>query len=144
MSWIPRKRIVVPIDFSDVSLAALPVAAALTGDPARLHVIHVIPQIVARAPGVIWEPEDDERRKEDAAAHLKRVLDERGIPGARVHAAVGDPGREIAHYANTIEADTIVLPAGGHAASAHFMTGSTAERVVRLAHCPVVILRGHE
>ena len=48
---------------------------------------------------------------------------------------------EISHYAQVHGIDLIVLPSHGRTGLARLMIGSVAERVVRLAHCPVLVLR---
>ena len=53
----------------------------------------------------------------------------------------GDPGREIAGFAETLHAELIVMPSHGRTGLSRFLIGSVAERVVRLAHCPVLILK---
>ena len=42
MAWVPRKRVVVPVDFSEESVRALREAAALAESPDSLHVVHVL------------------------------------------------------------------------------------------------------
>ena len=54
MDWLPRKTVVVPIDFSDDAFAALETARELAAGEADLHVIHVLPLMEATDPGIIW------------------------------------------------------------------------------------------
>ena len=51
------------------------------------------------------------------------------------------PATEIAKYAEEHHTDLIVLPSHGRTGLARLMIGSVAERVVRLAHCPVLVIR---
>jgi nucleotide-binding universal stress UspA family protein len=53
----------------------------------------------------------------------------------------GDPGREIAAHAEELHAELIVMPSHGRTGLSRLFIGSVAERVVRLAHCPVLILK---
>ena len=53
----------------------------------------------------------------------------------------GDPGREIAAFAEKLHAELIVMPSHGRTGLSRSLIGSVAERVVRLAHCPVLILK---
>jgi nucleotide-binding universal stress UspA family protein len=58
-----------------------------------------------------------------------------------VAVAIGDPGHEIADFASNVGADIIVLPCHGRTGLKRLLIGSVAERVVRLAHCPVLVLK---
>ena len=61
--------------------------------------------------------------------------------GIHCATASGDPGHEIVKYAEEIDADLIVIPSHGRTGLTRLLIGSVAERVVRLAHCPVLVLR---
>ena len=54
----------------------------------------------------------------------------------------GDAGYRIADHAKQLNADLIVMPSHGRSGITRLLIGSVAERVVRLAHCPVLVLRG--
>ena len=53
----------------------------------------------------------------------------------------GDPASEIVDFASGIAADIIVLPSHGRTGLTHLLIGSVAERVIRLAKCPVLVLK---
>ena len=141
MSWLPRETVVVPIDFSDDSFAAIDVALEMGDDPARLHVVHVLPILEANDPGVIWHLIDDESRSEHAAQALKKGLADRGHQRSQVTICFGDPGHEIAQYAEQIDAGLIVVASHGKSGFTRLLIGSVADRVVRLAHCAVLVLK---
>jgi nucleotide-binding universal stress UspA family protein len=136
MSWLPKTCVVVPYDFSERSAQALEIARDMVADLSQVHVIHVLPVITASDPGMIWDVVDNEARQRDAtkAFHDYHKAD--------IHIAIGDPGLEIAAYAEKLKADLIVMPSHGRSGVPRLLIGSVAERVVRLAHCPVLILRG--
>ena len=46
MPWLPRTKIVVPLDFSEAAFAALDVAREMTARPIDLHVVHVLPDLL--------------------------------------------------------------------------------------------------
>jgi nucleotide-binding universal stress UspA family protein len=140
MPWLPKKNVVVPIDFSDESFAALTTARELVADPSSLHLVHVLPYLEVTEPGVIWEAIDDASRRKHAEDALRERLGA-SYPGAKIFIAFGDPGREVAEYAQTSGAELIVLPSHGRTGLSRLLIGSVAERVVRLAHCPVLVLR---
>jgi nucleotide-binding universal stress UspA family protein len=141
MAWLPRRMVVVPIDFSDDSLAALHVAKELVDDPAHLHVVHVLAIWEPNEPGVIWETVDEQSRTEHAADALKKKIAEQGLVSAQAVVRFGDPGHEIAEYAREAQAELIVVSSRGRSGLTRLLIGSTAERVARLAHCPVLMLK---
>jgi nucleotide-binding universal stress UspA family protein len=105
-----------------------------------LHLIHVLPYLEVTEPGVIWEAIDDTGRRKHAEDALRARLTPE-LARAEVFVAFGDPGREIAEYAQHCGAELIVLPSHGRTGLSRLLIGSVAERVVRLAHCPVLVLR---
>ena len=141
MSWLPRQTVVVPIDFSDDSFAAMETARELVDDPGDLHVIHVLPTLDANDPGVIWHMVDDESRSQHAAEALSKELGDHGYEVPQVAIRFGDPGHEIARYAEQVEAGLIVVASHGKSGLTRLLIGSVADRVVRLAHCPVLVLK---
>jgi nucleotide-binding universal stress UspA family protein len=141
MAWLPRRAVVVPIDFSDDSLATLPVAKDMVDELSHLHVLHVLPIWEPNEPGVIWELVDDQSRVEHATDALTKKIAEQGLTGAQVIVRFGDPGHEIADYAQEIKAELIVVSSHGRSGLTRLLIGSTAERIARLAHCPVLMLK---
>jgi nucleotide-binding universal stress UspA family protein len=141
MNWLPRKKIVVPIDFSDDSFTALGTAREMVDDPAHLHAVHILPVLIPSEPGIIWETIDDPGRAEHAAEALRKELADRGLAGASCEVRFGDPGHEIAAYAEEIQAGLIVLSSHGRSAWTRLLIGSVADRVLHLAHCPVLVLK---
>lgn len=141
MSWLPKRSVVVPVDFSADSLAALDAAKSLVEEPRQIHAIHVLPPLEPAEPGVIWATVDNAGRRHHAEEALKQKLAEHGLASASIHIAFGDPGNEVAEYAKNVASELIVLPSHGRTGLARLLIGSTAERIVRLAHCPVLVLR---
>ncbi len=142
MTWLPRKTVVVPIDFSDDSFAALDTAAELVADPSQVRVVHVLPELESTDPGVIWQTIDDAGRSRHAAGALAAELEKHGHAGLPVDVRFGDPGHQIAQFAEEVDARLVVLPSHGRTALKRLLIGSVADRVVRLAHCPVLVLKG--
>ena len=141
MNWLPRKTVVVPIDFSDDSFASLEAAREMAQEPASLHVLHVLPILEAADPGVIWQTIDDAERCRHAKDALVEELGKREWLGMNIEILIGDPGHEIANYAEKLDAGLVVVASHGRGAIRHLLLGSVAERVVRLAHCPVLVLK---
>jgi len=53
----------------------------------------------------------------------------------------GDPGHQITDYADQVAAKLIIMPSHGRSGILRVLLGSVTDRVVRLAHCPVLVLR---
>jgi len=102
----------------------------------------VLPILEATDPGVIWEAIDDENRRRHAEEALARELAARGYEdvGRRV-ILFGDPGHEIVAYAEEGDAGVVGVASHGQSALRRLLLGSVAERVVRLAHCAVLVLK---
>jgi nucleotide-binding universal stress UspA family protein len=140
MSGLHPTTTVVPIDFSELSFTALDRAIEIAGDNA-VHVIHVLVELATMEPGNLYGTVTDESRIKSVKEHLHKRLSDDKYAGVIVHAAVGDPGREITALAEREGADLIVMPSHGYGFFKHMLLGSVAERVVRLAHCAVLVLR---
>jgi nucleotide-binding universal stress UspA family protein len=141
MNWFQNKRIVVPFDFSDDSRRAVEVASTMTSNSEHLHVIHVLPQLLVSDPGVIWETVDDETRKAHARAEMVKRLGDSIQDDMHLDIGIGDPGQVIVDLAEEINAGLIVIPSHGRTGISRLILGSVAERVVRLAKCPVLVLK---
>jgi len=141
MAWFPKKSVVVPVDFSDESIKAVDTGLQLIANPVDLHVIHVLAEMVATEPGIVWDLVDDESRRQHALDALKERFSKPPYRGVDIQVDFGDPGHQIADFAKKVAADLIVLPSHGRTGLARLLIGSVAERVVRLAHCPVLVLR---
>lgn len=141
MSWLPKKKIVVPVDFSDQSFEAVDTALRMVEKPVDVTVVHVLQKMIATEPGVVWGAIEDATR----SAHVKERLGEHfegeKYQGMKWTVLFGDPGQEIAALAEDLDADLIVLPSHGRTGIRRLLIGSVAERVVRLSHCPVLVMR---
>lgn len=140
---IALKHILVPVDFSTHSQAALRYAAALAeAFGAQLHLVHVVqgPAAYAR----MYVPPEDWLLEQRVAA--RRELDELPVENATVTREVrtGSPLVEIIRYAKEADIDLIVMGTHGRSGLAHLLIGSVAENVVRQAPCPVLTVRDPE
>ncbi len=142
MSWFPKSCIVVPYDFSEQSGQALQVARDLVADLTQIHVIHVLPILTVAEPGMVWDVVDNQARMKDAERGFRDGFAPSPFQKADFTVVFGDPGREIVAFAERQKADLIVMPSHGRSGVSRLLIGSVAERVVRLAHCPVLVLRG--
>jgi len=148
---IKIKNILVATDFSEPSDSALEYGRALALNfGARLHVIHVveIPPFSVGADGAAYDfALVQESLEEDARKKLADVLGpENGQPPAMtvVVRTAPSPAIVIADYARGSDIDVIVMGTHGRGMLGHLFLGSVAERVVRIAPCPVLTLRNPE
>jgi nucleotide-binding universal stress UspA family protein len=141
MSWLPKKCVVVPIDFSDQSFAAVDTALQLTESASAVHAIHVTEEFSLPDPGAVWHTMAHDIRTKHVEDALRERLDGSKYADLVLHVGFGDPGQEIAELARELGAELIVMPSHGRTGLSRLLIGSVAERVVRLAHCPVLVLR---
>jgi nucleotide-binding universal stress UspA family protein len=140
---IAIKNVLVAVDFGDASEAALTYARNFARTfGARLHVLHVLENTFLRPMA------NDPHVVETAAARQvhDRLTDE-DRTGLRAVAAVRKsdaPAEEIVRYARDESIDLVVLGTHGRQGVAHLLVGSVAEKVVRAAPCPVLIVRHPE
>lgn len=143
------KQILVAVDFGDMSGPALTSARELAGAfGARLHVLHVAPNMIAAAIGVEGFTADFANVQSAIERAARKQLDELVTPDDRrkLHAEVvvrssNAPAESIVDYARHAAIDLIVVGAHGSAITPHMLMGSIAERVVRTAGCPVLTVR---
>jgi universal stress protein A len=139
------KRILVPTDFSRSSLKAIDYAIEL----AKLHqaeviFFHVIEPMSYAVPRYLPEPtallEEQRKEAQDALDRLVARMTER-YPQCRSEVHLGVVYERISELARTLKADLIVIATHGRSGFAHLLIGSVAERVVRMAQCPVLTVR---
>lgn len=141
MSWLKRKSVLIPIDFSELSYQALGPAKELVDDMSSLKLIHVLSPLHPADPAAMWDTLSDEDRKQKVRSFTHKKLDELGYGELPIEVSIGDTTSKIVDYAQEIDADLIVMPSHGRKGVSRFLIGSVAEQVVRLSHCPVLILK---
>lgn len=144
------RRILVPLDFSDNARKALRYAEAFARQfGARLTLLHVVePMIYPADSGFVpvethsWEG----ALVKETQGRLEALARESIGPGIEVEAVVatGNAFMEIAETARQREIDLLVITTHGYTGLKHLFLGSTAERVVRHAPCPVMVVRQAE
>jgi len=138
-------RIMVPVDFSEQSRAAVAYAAGLARlMAARLALVHVYPLLPAQPTRFRVQMRQCVAEIGLEARHRLEKLASPFHDGAEVELFLrqGTPYREILDVARAWRSDLIVLPTRGLTGAKHFFLGSTAEAVVRSAPCPVLTLPG--
>lgn len=145
------RKIMVPVDFSDGSAAAMAQAAVFAKTfGATIELVHVwsppamvpMPLVVGVA-GIEQPMSLEELARTTAGTQMKDLVEglrKQGIEtSARV--AIGSPAHEIVDLATLGHIDLIVMGTHGRTGVAHALLGSVAEKVVRRAQCPVLTVR---
>jgi nucleotide-binding universal stress UspA family protein len=139
------KNVLVATDFSEPSTVALDYGRELARMyGAKLHVLHVVEDLRWRyatdmAPTALVGIQEDVEAS--AASRLDTLLTDEDRSQLRAHAVALTaiaPSEAIVQYAKGEGVDVIVMGTHGRNGLAHLFMGSVAERVVRLAPCPVL------
>jgi nucleotide-binding universal stress UspA family protein len=143
------QNILVPVDFSEMSIQAINTATRLVRRfGASTHLAHV--RQFAYASGFLPAPPMDPfpvmphepDAEKNAAKDLHMLARECDVPLATCHILSGGPAfDEICRVAQKIPADLIVMPTHGRTGLKHVFLGSTAERIVQHSPCPVFVVR---
>ena len=137
------QTILVPIDLSEESYRAVEFAAPLAQRfGATVHIVHVYEgarqlSSIATTP-VLW-PESEIARRVSEEVQRRFGIHPRN---ENCHIRLGNPFQEITVSAGELKADLIVVASHGHSGFKHLTLGSTAEKTVRHAPCPVLVVRG--
>lgn len=140
------KRIVLPVDFSEHSKLAARYAVALAEKAsAELVVMHVIDQTVHPSFYSVGKESllelDLELQNRTKAAIVEFMVE----AGAKIdfgcEVAEGKPAAEITRYADANKDSLIIIASHGAGAMERLLMGSTAERVVRMAESPVLVVK---
>lgn len=141
-------RILVPLDFSEPSVEALRFALPFARETgARLDLLHVIEPVHAAfgPPGEsgYLPPPPDRQAQRAATARLKQLAaaEVRRPVHANPLVKQGTPARVINETAVELRSNLLILSTHGHTGLKRFFLGSTAEKVVRRAPCPVLTVR---
>ena len=140
------KTILVPLDFSRSSMHACKYSIALAEEfHAAIHLVHVQPAdeftSIPGAGRLLLNCADAIALMQDRLSEAQGKHDVRFWPD-NCHVVSGRPYEQICKLAAELRVDLIVLPTRGHSGLKHLALGSTAERVVRHAPCPVLVPRG--
>ena len=141
------KKVLVPIDFSDYSKNALKYAVNFAKSfNAEIILVYVVEPVIYPpdfSMGQIAMPsinaEWDDRAKDELQKLAKS--DFTSAENVKTVIKTGKPFVEIIETAKEEDVDLIIIATHGHSGVEHILFGSTAEKVVRKAPCPVLTLR---
>ncbi len=140
-------RILVPIDFSAYSKEALKYAIPIARKfKAEIVLLHVVEPAIYPADfnfGQVGIPAIEDELRTKATEELKRLVDKEVKRRVRssIMVRLGKPFIEITTAAREEKIDLIIMATHGHSGFEQILFGSTAERVVRKAYCPVLTVR---
>ena len=149
-SHINIKRILVPIDFSEHSKNALKYAVPFAEKfNASVDLIYVVEPTIYPADfsfGQIGFPNVEEELRTRGGDELENLIIKEiaGKVFSRKIVRTGKPFYEINQYALEENISLIIIATHGHTGMEHILFGSTAEKVVRKAPCPVLVVRSGE
>ena len=140
---IVLQQILVATDFGEMAEVALTYGRALAHTfRAKLHLLHAMENSFLRA-----RPADPFAHDAEVLRRLHKLLtaDDRSTLKAHVALETSDSAADaIAAYAKAANIDLIVIGTNGRGTMAQVLVGSVAERVVRIAPCPVLTVRHPE
>jgi nucleotide-binding universal stress UspA family protein len=147
-----RRIVVAGIDFSPIGELALEhvlelASADVTVEPHLVHVASAYgPMLrldIGNEPRTMTIAQASELLRDHVERHLQRLRVRRPVHFDRAitHIRVGPPTDEIAQLAIDLDADLVVVGTHGRRGLRRMLLGSVAEGVIRLAHCPVYVVR---
>ncbi|ETW98693.1 MAG: universal stress protein UspA [Candidatus Entotheonella factor] len=135
------QHILVPMDFSPDAEKALESAVALARQfQARITLLHAVHLPVTTEISLTAYFSEMQASAQRGMETYHKQVEDAGLP-VETHVLIGVPFRKIIETAADQGADLIVMGTHGRTGVPHLMLGSVAERVVRLAPCPVWVTR---
>jgi len=143
------KRIVVPLDGSELAEGVLPAVRSITERYPETEV--VLMRVIAYPHYEALEADANatermlQTLKEHSSAYLQRIAEGLATQGVRtrteVRLARGPVADAIVDFVDDVEAELVAMCTHGRSGPARWLLGSVAERVVRGARCPVLLYR---
>jgi len=141
MNWMKNRNVLVPFDYSNASIDGVRTALSLVESKDQLRVVYVWPQLPEMDAQDALDEAIRERRVAECTAGITDALEKADIGDVNIDVLIGDPAHRIVEHAEKLGADLVVIPSHGHSGFKRWFLGSVAERVVRHAKCPVLVLK---
>ncbi len=136
------KRVLLTLDTSEFAERAIPHAVAVTtafdADLCILSVVPVMQGDDAAAANIDWDAEV--AHIEEYLAGVQKALKDQGID-AEIELRRGNVTEEILIFSEKFEADLMIMSTHGRSGLGRWVYGSVADRVLRYADCPVLLVR---
>ena len=139
------KRILVPTDGSDPSMRAAEFAIGLAKRfRSEIIAIYVIDRVILEEISKIHErhelEEEIKKKAERCLNYIVKLAEKKGLK-ARSILVEGQPHDQIVRYAESLNADMIIMGSKGRRGMNRILIGSVAERVIEYAPCPVLVMK---
>jgi nucleotide-binding universal stress UspA family protein len=137
-------RVLVPLDFSEVSETVLQYGVELTtegGTTILLHVLEPLPLHFESAFGTFVNTEGLRRIRENAQKLLDESRERYPEKNLVTELREGKPSHAVLDAASRNDAQLIVMGTHGRGGLEEFFLGSVAARIVRKSRCPVLTVR---
>lgn len=146
------KKILVPLDGSELAERALEPAMVLAQQgqgEVYLLSVPILQHMVVMDPvpyGFLLPEQSVEQSRHDLLMYLHGLVEKLAYPGVVIHSLIeeGDEATVIVETAAAEGVDLIVMSTHGRTGFTRWMLGSITEKVLREAHCPVLVLRKNE
>ena len=145
------KHILVPLDSSELAELALEDAFSLAIlNQAELTLLHVIPPIqsvlAAETSHPVFVDQQWENHQAAAQTYLSQICNRVNCPDVKVNIVVemGQAAETIIEYAQEHPIDIIVMATHGRSGLQRWVYGSVADKILRAAHVPILLVRAHE
>jgi len=141
---LPIKRILLPVDFSPLSYAVLPIVAAIADQyEAEINLLHVVelghqldPKIQSREYDFFEKLKERLEEQWDLPQAFKTIETKKFI---RHH--IGSAGYGIMEFAQDWDTDLIAMATHGRTGLSKVLMGSVTEKVIKISPCPVLSVR---
>lgn len=136
------KRILVAVDLSEEAHSLLEKAGALAKQyNAVLDVVHVMDwPLTGFDPVMGYSAVSDDALLEEMASAVKRLVEAHGVGEAHTHTLMGQPSTTVAHLANELNVDLLVI--GSHGKRGwRALLGSTASAIMQIIQCDCLLVR---
>jgi nucleotide-binding universal stress UspA family protein len=153
VSWSAFRKIVVPLDGSELAEAAMGPAMAVARHQGAEVIITRAPVVETLAVpiteplggvGLYWPEDSLEANKEECGSYLDEFAAKvrgQGVP-LRTELGQGQPDEAILEVAEKYDADLIVMSTHGYSGVTRWVMGSITEKVLRAAQVPILVVRG--
>ncbi len=144
---VTLKRILVPVDFSEPSMKAVPYALAFAKQfKAELVLVHIVEQVIYPGDWMIPPFPTGDFASESREQLMTKLRSTCAEKTGKVTPIVrfGRAWQEIIEVAREQKCDMVIMATHGYTGLRHVLLGSVAEKIVRHAACPVLTVRPDE